>query len=130
IIDKGEADEEVYYNLANLYYIDVETQSEAEKYYYKAVEINNKLYAAWFSIGIINYLKGDYNVSINALEIAKKDQNFKNKAEYNLAKCYVAINKCEKAERTLKKVLESEPLYIDKIKEEIIFEKIAQKLLN
>ncbi|MDD2627929.1 MAG: tetratricopeptide repeat protein [Clostridia bacterium] len=130
IIDKGEADEEVYYNLANLYYIDVETQSEAEKYYYKAVEINNKLYAAWFSIGIINYLKGDYNASINALEIAKRGQNFKNKAEYNLAKCYVAINKYEKAEKILKKVLENEPLYIDKIKEEIIFEKIAEKILN
>ncbi len=130
IIDKGEADDEIYYNIANLYYIDAETQSEAEKYYYKAIEINNKLHAAWFNIGIINYLKGDYNASINALEMARKGAAYKYKADYNLAKCYVAMNEYEKAEKILKKVIENEPVYIDRIKEEIIFEKIVEKILN
>ncbi len=130
IINKDEADEEVWYNLANIYYYSLGDLNKAEECYNKAIELNNKLYAAWFNLGIINYLKGDYETSIKDLIIAKQSSDFKYKAEYNLAKSYVAIKGNAKAIKLLTKIIERDETYIDKIKNEIIFEEIINEVIK
>jgi len=130
IIEKDEADEEVWYNLANIYHYEMGDTVKAEECYREATNINNKSYAAWFNLGLINYLKGDYGASINALEIVRQSEIFKDKAEYNLAKSYVACNNNEKAIKLLKKLIQRDESYIDKIKGELIFEAIVPDIIN
>lgn len=130
IIENEEADEEVWYNLANIYYYQLGDTNKAEECYLKATDINNKLYASWFNLGIINYLKGDYRFSIKAFQIVRQDEAFKDKAEFNLAKSYVAIKENEKAVKLLSKLIARDASYIDKIKDEIIFEEILIQIID
>lgn len=130
LIEKGEVDEEIWYNLANIYQYTLGDTEKAEEFYSKAIECNDKSYAAWFNLGLINYLKGDYEASIEALEIVRQSETFKDKAEYNLAKSYVANNDAQKAIKLLKKLVQRDETYIDKIKEELIFEQISTEVIK
>ena len=130
LTQNNEADEEVWYNLANIYHYKSGDIEKAEKCYKEAININNKSYASWFNLGLINYLKGDYEASIEALEIVRQSEIFKDKAEYNLAKSYVANNNNEKAIKLLNKLIQRKEEYIDKIKEELIFETIIPDVIN
>lgn len=130
LIESDEADEEVWYNLANIYYYEMGDSAKAEECYMEATKYNNKSYAAWFNLGLINYLKGDYQASIEAFEIVRQSEAFKDRAEYNLAKSYVANSDNQKAIKLLKKLVKKDEEYIGKIKEEIIFESIYQDVIN
>ncbi len=130
LAQKDEADEEVWYNLANIYHYESGDIEKAEKCYKEATNINHKSYASWFNLGLINYLKGDYEASIEALEIVRQSEIFKDKAEYNLAKSYVANNNNEKAIKLLNKLVQRNEEYIDKIKGELIFETIIPDVIN
>lgn len=130
LIETDDADEEVWYNLANIYQYEIGDREKAEECYIEATKLNNKSYAAWFNLGLINYLKGDYEASIDALEIVRQSETFKDKAEYNLAKSYVANNNTEKAIKLLKKLVQRDETYIEKIKEELIFEEIATEIIK
>ena len=130
LIEKDEADEEVLYNLANIYYYELSEKDEAEKCYAKAVEINSKLYPAWYNLGNINYLKGNYEASIKALNIARQSEVFKDKAEYSLAKCYIAIKESEKAVKLLSKLISKDDTYLERIKTEVIFEEIVDRVIK
>lgn len=129
IIEKEDADEEVLYNLANIYYYELNEQDKAEDCYIKATQINNKLYAAWYNLGNINYMKGDYDTSIKVLNISRQNEVFKDKADYMLAKNYIAVMEIEKARKILQKLIKRDEMYIDKIKNEIIFEEILSDIL-
>jgi len=130
LIEADDADEEVWYNLANIYQYEIGDRDKAEECYIEAIKINNKSYAAWFNLGLINYLKGDYEASIDALEIVRQSETFKDKAEYNLAKSYVANNNTEKAIKLLKKLVQRDETYIEKIKGELIFEEISVEIIK
>lgn len=129
LIESEQADEEIWYNLANIYQYQLDDIDKAKEYYVEATKINSKSYAAWFNLGIINYLKGDYEASIDALEIVRQSEMFKDKAEYNLAKSYVANNNNDKAIKMLKKLVQRDETYIDKIKSELIFEEISVEII-
>lgn len=129
LIETGQADEEIWYNLANIYQHQLDDIDKAKEYYLEATKINSKSYAAWFNLGIINYLKGDYEASMVALEIVRQSELFKDKAEYNLAKSYVANNNNDKAIKMLKKLVQRDETYIDKIKSEFIFEEISAEII-
>lgn len=129
IIEKDEADEEVLYNLANIYYYELNDMNRAEECYTKATELNNKLYAAWYNLGNIHYMKGDYDSSIRSLNISKLSEVFKDKSEYTLSKNYIAICENDKAKKLLQKIIKRDEMYIDKIKNEIIFEEILSDVL-
>lgn len=130
LIESDEADEEVWYNLANIYYYEMGDTTKAEECYVEATRYNNKSYAAWFNLGLINYLKGDYQASIEAFEIVRQSEAFKDRAEYNLAKSYAANGNNQKTIKLLKKLIKKDEEYINKIKEEIIFESILQDVIN
>lgn len=130
MVEKEEADEEVLYNLANIYYYELNDLVKAEECYTKAIEFNGKLYAAWYNLGNINYLKGDYEESIKALNISRQNEVFRDKSEYMLAKNYIAIMENQKAKKLLEKLLKRDEMYIDKIKNEIIFEEILTDVVN
>lgn len=130
LIESDEADEEVWYNLANIYQYKIGDRDKAEKCYIEATKLNSRSYAAWFNIGLINYLKGDYESSIAALEIVRQSETFRDKAEYNLAKSYVASNNKEKAIKFLKKLVQRDETYIEKIKGELIFEEISVDIIK
>lgn len=130
LIESEDTDEEVWYNLANIYQYEIGDRDKAEECYIEATKLNNKSYAAWFNLGLINYLKGDYEASIDALEIVRQSETFKDKAEYNLAKSYVANNNTEKAIKLLKKLVQRDETYIEKIKKELIFESIIPDVIN
>ncbi len=129
IIEKDEADEEVLYNLANIYYYELNEQDKAEECYTKAVETNNKLYAAWYNLGNINYMKGDYEASIKSLNISKQSEVFKDKSDYMLAKNHIAVMEVDKAKKILQKLIKRDEMYVAKIKNEIIFEEILSDIL-
>ena len=130
LINNNVADEEVLYNLANIYYYELDDMVKAEECYIKATTINNKLYAAWYNLGNINYLKGDYEASIKYLNVARQSEVFRDKAEYSLSKSYLAIKENEKAIKILSKLIERDETYIDKIKNEIIFEEILSEVIK
>lgn len=130
LIESSDADEEVWYNLANIYQYEIGDRDKAEECYIEATKLNSKSYAAWFNLGLINYLKGDYEASIEALEIVRQSETFKDKADYNLAKSYVANNNTEKAIKLLKKLVQRDEAYIEKIKGELIFEEISVDIIK
>lgn len=130
IIQNEMANEEVYYNLGNIYYYKQGETKKAEECYLKATNISPKLYVAWFNIGIINYLKGDYMASVNALEMSRQSLELKDKSDYNLAKSYAAIKENTKAIKILTKLLARNEEYTEKIKEEIVFEEILSEIFS
>jgi len=130
LIEDNQADEEVWYNLANIYQYEIGDREKAEQCYIEATNLNSKSYAAWFNLGLINYLKGDYQASIDAFERVRQSETFKDKAEYNLAKSYVANNNTEKAIKLLKKLVQRDEIYVEKIKEELIFEEISVDIIR
>ena len=129
LIKEENANEEVWYNLGNIYYYNQGDSNKAEECYLKATEINNKLYVAWFNLGIINYLKGDYGLSIKAFELAKQNDALKDKACFNLAKCYAAIKENRKAIKILSKLISTNEECTSKIKDEIVFEEILPDVI-
>lgn len=130
IIESGAANEEVWYNLGNIYYYKQGDSIKAEECYTEATKITPKLYVAWFNLGIINYLKGDYTASIKAFEMSKQSIELKDASDYNLAKSYAAIKENSKAIKLLTKLIERNSEYVDKIKEEIIFEEILPEIIK
>ena len=130
LIKEERANEEVWYNLGNIYYYNKAESDKAEECYLKATEINSKLYVAWFNLGILNYLKGDYKASIEAFETARQNEKIKDSSEFNLAKSYAAMKENSRAIKILSKLIARNAEYIDKIKDEIVFEEILPDVIG
>ena len=53
---------------------------------YKGLKLYPEHYGAWYNLGNINYMKGDYEASIKALNISKQSEVFKDKSPFELSK--------------------------------------------
>ena len=120
---------ELYYNIAMIEY-EIGKTEEAEANFTTASLLEPKLYSAFYNIGTINYLKGDYEKAIKAFQSARSSTVYGGRAYYKLGIVYAAKEEYEKAMTCLDYAFQFDNKYINDAKEEIIFEKLRERILK
>ena len=79
-----------HYNAASALHVDGDTD-EALSEYRKAIELNNKLYAAWNNMGQLLLAKGNYSDAVSAYKIASGLEPTDPRPEYNIGLAYQRV---------------------------------------
>lgn len=116
-----------YYNLAIIYWRNNEID-KAIKAYNVTVGMNPKLYEAYYALGRLYYMEENYEQSIYNLEKALKDEQLKSKVEYALSQNYIKQEELEKAVEHLENAIKVDITYIEKAKENKLFEIISLEI--
>ena len=116
-----------YYNLAIIYWRNNQID-KAIKAYNVAVGMNPKLYEAYYALGRLYFIEENYEQSIYNLEKALKDDTLKARVEYILAQNYIKKEEFEKAVSNLENAIKLESKYLEKAKQNDIFDAISLEI--
>lgn len=123
----GKGTYNTYYNLAIIYWRNGQIDN-AIKTYNVALGMNPKLYEANYALGRLYFLSENYEQSIYNLNKALKNNDLKAKIEYALAENYIKLEELEKAAEHLEKAIKLDKTYLDKAKNNSLFEVISLEI--
>lgn len=121
---------ESYELLFNLAMIELELgkTDEAEKNLELALVINPDINDAIYTLGNIKLLKGQYNDALSLYSEITKTEDYGLKAYYKIAVIYVTKNEVDKAISVIEYLINEDESYIEKIREEFVFNSIRSKI--
>lgn len=120
---------ELVFNLAMIE-LELGKTDEAEKNLELALVINPEINDAIYTLGNIKLLKGQYNDALSLYSEITKTEDYGLKAYYKIAIIYVTKNEQDKALSVIEYLINEDESYIDKIKEEFVFNSMRAKIDN
>lgn len=118
---------ELLFNLAMIQ-LELGKTEEAEKNLELALVINPEINDAIYTLGNIKLLKGQYNDALSLYSEITKTEDYGLKAYYKIAIIYVTKNEVDKAISVIEYLINEDESYIDKIREEFVFNSIRSKI--
>ena len=100
-----------HYNLASQLHLD-EKYDEALAEYRKALELDDKLYAAWNNMGQLLMAQGNYADAVSAYQIASGIETTDPRPEYNIGLAYQKVGWAQDSYTHFEKALQRDPNYI------------------
>ncbi len=118
---------ELLFNLAMIQ-LELGKTDDAEKNLELALVINPEINDAIYTLGNIKLLKGQYNDALSLYSEITKTEDYGLKAYYKIAVIYVTKNEIEKAISVIEYLINEDESYVQKIRDEFIFNSIRSKI--
>ena len=115
-------DFELYYNLG-IAYTRLSDFQLAKEMYERAAELNHRLYAAKYNLGLISLIQKEYDMAEKQFNDSMYD-DLEAKSYYQLAKVYVLKDEKDKAIHFLNRAIELDETLLEKANKEKCFESI------